>query len=374
MERKILSSFIVINLVLCLLAGFPVQAQNSNRPPASNPPKEQKKEVDEEAFPLYNGVSVSVDLWGIGSKAFGSDFLSSEVAVDVNLKNRFFPIVELGYGSTDAWNDNGTHYKSNAPYFRIGMNYNALFKKKFKNHLFVGLRYAMSSFKYDIATLSVDDPIYGGGIGNPNQVDDIWGGSLPFNHKGMKGSMQWFEFCVGIRAHIWKELYMGWGLRFKFRTSSSTGEYGDPWYVPGFGKYGSNTISHLIESLDHWIAFAILAFLGGRMVRESFKDEDCKKEYDPKSLKVVLALAVATSIDALAIGVSFAFLGMRDFSEILPPISIIGFVSFAMSLIGLLFGIRFGCGIARKLRAELWGGIILIIIGTKILIEHLFFN
>ena len=58
----------------CLLTGFPVQAQNSNRPPASNPPKEQKKEVDEEAFPLYNGMTVSVDLWGIGSKAFGSDF------------------------------------------------------------------------------------------------------------------------------------------------------------------------------------------------------------------------------------------------------------------------------------------------------------
>ena len=135
--------------------------------------------------------------------------------------------------------------------------------------------------------------------------------------------------------------------------------------MPLLGWIGASTFSHLIESLDHWIAFIILAFLGGRMVRESFKDEDCKKEYDPKSLKVVLALAVATSIDALAIGVSFAFLGMRDFSEILAPISIIGFVSFVMSLIGLLFGIRFGCGIARKLRAELWGGIILIIIGTK---------
>lgn len=144
--------------------------------------------------------------------------------------------------------------------------------------------------------------------------------------------------------------------------------------MPLLGWIGASTFSHLIESLDHWIAFIILAFLGGRMVRESFKDEDCKKEYDPKSLKVVLALAVATSIDALAIGVSFAFLGMRDFSEILAPISIIGFVSFIMSLIGLLFGIRFGCGIARKLRAELWGGIILIIIGTKILIEHLFFS
>ena len=241
MERKILSSFIVINLVLCLLAGFPVQAQNSNRPPASNPPKEQKKEVDEEAFPLYNGVTVSVDLWGIGSKAFGSDFLSSEVAVDVNLKNRFFPIVELGYGSTDAWNDNGTNYKSNAPYFRIGMNYNALYKKKFDNFLFVGLRYAMSSFKYDITTLPVTDPIFDGSIGNPNQMDGIWGGSVPFNHKGMKGSMQWAEFCVGIRAHVWKSLYMGWALRFKFRLSSSVAEYGDPWYVPGYGKYNGNT-------------------------------------------------------------------------------------------------------------------------------------
>ena len=98
--------------------------------------------------------------------------------------------------------DNGTHYKSNAPYFRIGMNYNALFKKKFKNYLFVGLRYAMSSFKYDIATLSVDDPIYGGGIGNPNQVDDIWGGSLQFNHKGMKGSMNGLNF-VSAFVHIY---------------------------------------------------------------------------------------------------------------------------------------------------------------------------
>ena len=124
---------------------------------------------------------------------------------------------------------------------------------------------------------------------------------------------------------------------------------------------------------DHWIAFGILAFLGGRMIMESFKDEDCKHEYDPTSLKVVLALAVATSIDALAVGVSFAFLGIKQFSAILSPIGIIGFVSFALSMVGLMFGIRFGCGIARRLRAELWGGIILVIIGTKILVEHLFF-
>ena len=144
--------------------------------------------------------------------------------------------------------------------------------------------------------------------------------------------------------------------------------------MPALGYLLGSQFESMITRIDHWIAFGILAFLGGRMIIESFKDEDCKKEYDPKSLKVVLALAIATSIDALAIGVSFAFLGIRDFSEILSPVSIIGFVSFAMSLIGLMFGIRFGCGIARKLRAELWGGIILIIIGTKILIEHLFFS
>ena len=144
--------------------------------------------------------------------------------------------------------------------------------------------------------------------------------------------------------------------------------------MPLLGWLGASTFSHLIESVDHWIAFAILAFLGGRMIKESFKEEDCCQRFNPASLKVVITMAIATSIDALAIGVSFAFLGIKSCSSILYPVGIIGFVSFLMSLIGLIFGIRFGCGIARKLRAELWGWIILILIGTKRLIEHLFFN
>lgn len=144
--------------------------------------------------------------------------------------------------------------------------------------------------------------------------------------------------------------------------------------MPFLGWIGASTFSHLIESVDHWIAFGILAFLGGRMVRESFKDEDCRQEFNPTSLKVVFTMAIATSIDALAIGISFAFLGINEFSTIFSPIIIIGVVSFVLSLVGLLFGIKCGCGFARKMRAELWGGIILISIGIKILIEHLFFN
>ncbi|WP_308553317.1 manganese efflux pump MntP family protein [uncultured Mediterranea sp.] len=141
--------------------------------------------------------------------------------------------------------------------------------------------------------------------------------------------------------------------------------------MPLIGWACASTFSHLIEDVDHWIAFGILAFLGGRMVRESFKEEECRHDFDPTHLRVILMLAVATSIDALAVGVSFAFLGMKSVSAILPSVGIIGFVSFALSLAGLLFGIRFGCGIARRLKAELWGGIILILIGLKILIEHL---
>ena len=142
--------------------------------------------------------------------------------------------------------------------------------------------------------------------------------------------------------------------------------------MPFIGWMFAKTFSHLIESVDHWIAFAILAFLGGRMILESFKNEDCRQTFNPASPKVVFTMAIATSIDALAIGISFALLGINNYTEILSPILIIGFVSFAMSLIGLIFGIQCGCGIARKLKAELWGGIILVIIGLKILIEHLF--
>ena len=110
------------------------------------------------------------------------------------------------------------------------------------------------------------------------------------------------------------------------------------------------------------------------MIVESCKKEECRNTFDPTSLKVVLTMAVATSIDALAVGVSFAFLGVRDYSAILSPVAIIGLVSFVMSLIGLLFGIRCGCGIARRLKAELWGGVILVLIGVKILVEHLFLD
>ena len=183
MERKILSYS--ISLALCLLMFLPYGAEReSYRPPPGSTSQEGEEGRERRsAYPLYNGMSVGLDLWGIGSSVFGGDFLSSEVAVDVNLKNRFFPIAELGYGSTDTWSDKGIHYKSNAPYFRIGMDYNTLYKKQHGHMLLVGLRYGVSSFKYDVDALGLDDPIYGGIVGNPNLDDEIWGAACPITIK-----------------------------------------------------------------------------------------------------------------------------------------------------------------------------------------------
>ena len=124
----------------------------------------------------------------------------------------------------------------------------------------------------------------------------------------------------------------------------------------GFNKY--------ITSVDHYIAFALLAFIGGKMVYDSFKEEEDEDAYR-FDLKELLLMAIATSIDALAVGVTFAFLGVN----IGLSVSVIGVTTFLLSLVGVFIGHRFGARFQSK--AELAGGIILILIGLKILLEHL---
>lgn len=141
--------------------------------------------------------------------------------------------------------------------------------------------------------------------------------------------------------------------------------------MPLIGWLATNHFSEQLEFIDHWIAFGLLAFIGGKMIRESFGPEEEEKQFNPMNLRTQLLLAIATSIDALAIGISFACTGYRAFSQIAYPLFIIGLVSFLFSLFGYKLGVRFGKSIARKLKPELLGGIILIVIGIKILITHL---
>ena len=119
----------------------------------------------------------------------------------------------------------------------------------------------------------------------------------------------------------------------------------------------------LIQEFDHWIAFVLLVLIGVSMIRES---RECPDELnDSFSFKTMLPLAVATSIDALAVGVTFAFLQV----SILPAVSFIGVTTFVFSAVGIRIGNLFGA--KYKSRAELVGGLVLILMGVKILLEHL---
>lgn len=235
----------LISLLLLLSIGSSVVAQTTR--PTHVPKREQKsarKEVAPDTIPLLYGAYIGVDLLGVGNKLLGGDFLSSEVSLVANLKNRYLPTLEVGYGSTDAWNETGIRYQSSAPYFRIGMDYNTMWKKQHKNSfLYVGLRYGMSSFNYEISNLPVTDLAFGNSITNPSFQDEIWGNrEVPFNHNGLKGSVQWFELVTGINVNIYKNFNMGWNIRLKYKTAASLNEYADPWYVPGFGLYQSRNI------------------------------------------------------------------------------------------------------------------------------------
>lgn len=139
---------------------------------------------------------------------------------------------------------------------------------------------------------------------------------------------------------------------------------------PFLGWWGTDLCRSLIESVDHWLAFGILGFLGVRMIVESFKEEEHKR-FNPRSYKVIFTLAIATSIDALAVGISFSCMGYHTVASLCYPLAIIFLVSFVLTIVGLGLGLKFGNGFAKKLRAEMWGGIILLLIGTRVLIEHL---
>ena len=135
--------------------------------------------------------------------------------------------------------------------------------------------------------------------------------------------------------------------------------------MPLVGYFLGSTFKEYIEAYDHWIAFVLLAFIGFNMIREAIRggEEQSDASFD---IKTMFLMAVATSIDALAVGVTFALLPEVN---IFAAVSSIGLITFSFSVIGVKIGNLFGA--KYKSRAELAGGIILVLMGTKILLEHL---
>lgn len=206
-------SAVAISLLM-LVAAQPAVARDKDKP------------GEKTSVPLFNGFSVSADLVG-PVQMLVSDYGQYEAALHINLLDRYFPVVEVGIGRADH-NDDVTQisYKTSAPFVRIGVDFNLLKNKHDIYRLYAGVRYAFTSFDYDLFHPGIKDP--------------VWGGTADYSAKGVKCSYHWAEAVIGVDAKIWGPVHLGWSLRYRSRLSYNDGELGKSWYVPGFGKSDSS--------------------------------------------------------------------------------------------------------------------------------------
>lgn len=206
-------------IFLLLMGGVTAHAQN-----------QQKKmdAVTEDTIPLFRGMAVGVDIIG-PVQLMVSDYGQYEASLRVNLKDKYYPIFELGYGKADA-SDESTriNYKTSAPYFRIGVDWNLLKNKHDVYRLFGGFRYGFTSFKYDVSAPPVSDP--------------VWGGEASYGAEDVSANFQWLEGVFGVDAKIWGPVRMGWSFRYKRKLTQKKDNIGNSYYVPGFGKQGGTRL------------------------------------------------------------------------------------------------------------------------------------
>ena len=190
------------------------------------PTKYVAVEEQKQHLVFFQGFTLSVDGYGPVAMMV-SDYGTLEGALRLNLKNTFFPIVEAGVGkcSKDDFNTKVT-YKVNAPFIRAGIDFNMLKDKFQSNRLYLGARYGISKFQYDIA--------------GPAQTDPIWGGSQSFSMKNIDCTSHWAELVFGVEVRIFRNFHMGWAVRYKREIASTKSDYAKPNCIPGYG-YTTNT-------------------------------------------------------------------------------------------------------------------------------------
>ena len=181
--------------------------------------------LQKDSIPLFRGFQVTFDLLGAGQRML-SDYGQYEGSLRINLHDQWFPVVEIGIGTADT-HDEATEitYKTTAPYFRGGIDFNLMKNKHDANRLYGGVRYAYTNYKFDVYCPDVTDP--------------YWGEKADFRGNDVKCYYHWLEFAFGIDAKIWGPVRMGWSVRYKRRLFHNDGDVGRPWYVPGYGKQGN---------------------------------------------------------------------------------------------------------------------------------------
>ena len=184
--------------------------------------------IEKDSIPLFRGFQLSFDLVGPAMLLI-DDHGHYEGAFRLNLHDQWFPIVEAGYGKADTFDEvTEIHYKTAAPYFRVGIDFNLLRKKHTGNRLFAGLRYAYTSYKVDLERRDLQDPNW------------HWESSIRIEDAPC--SQHWVEGVFGVDAKIAGPLHLGWNVRYKRRIAHKEEVIGKAWYVPGFGVANDDRI------------------------------------------------------------------------------------------------------------------------------------
>ncbi len=220
MKRKRISTYIIALLTMSSLLALTA---------TTNAQEKANTQTEDLQQPFYQGTMIGVDVSGLLGKAFGNEYTSAEASIECNLLNRYFPVFEFGYGSTDTVNEEtDIHYKTSAPYFRIGAGYNIFSKKPYlPGKLLVGARLGFSSFSYDVEAPAMSDP--------------VWEGStIPVSYEGVKSNASWLELTAEVRTNVYKNFHMGFSVRYKSLFNVKKAENSEPWYIPGFGKNKSS--------------------------------------------------------------------------------------------------------------------------------------
>ncbi len=195
---------------------------------AQQPARARSVATEKDTVAFFRGVAVSVDAVGAAQLAF-SDYGQYEGALRINLRDKYFPVIELGWGKADA-SDISTKltYKTSAPYGKVGIDFNLMRNKHDAYRVYAGLRYAFTSYKFDVEGTGIKDP--------------VWGDDVAYSAKGVKCSYHWAECVFGVDAKIFGPLRLGWSVRYRRRLVHNDGTLGNTWYVPGYGKQGSSRL------------------------------------------------------------------------------------------------------------------------------------
>lgn len=174
--------------------------------------------------PLIFSASVGVDIWDPLMRAFGQSYGLIGFSAELNLHNRYIPVVEIGLGNANSTptNQNYTYHVGMSPYFRIGANYNFLYNSNPDYQFVAGLRYGWSRFSYQLRDVAISD--------------GYWGQNETVNFPTQTSSVSYLNVIFGLRVKIWKPISMGWNVRFRTILHETKQPNGKPWYIPGYGS------------------------------------------------------------------------------------------------------------------------------------------